>query len=53
MISRRIQENMGHYSAAFLLLDRYGHVTETMRQASSDRMQGFIEALSEHECGTL
>ena len=28
---KTIQENMGHYSAAFTL-DRYGHVTETMRQ---------------------
>lgn len=41
---KTLQENMGHYSAAFTL-DRYGHVTETMRKASSDRMQQFIEAL--------
>ena len=41
---KTLQENMGHYSAAFTL-DRYGHVTETMRKASSDRMQRFIEAL--------
>lgn len=40
---KTLQENMGHYSAAFTL-DRYGHVTETMRKASSDRMQRFIEA---------
>lgn len=41
---KTLQENMGHYSAAFTL-DGYGHVTETMRKASSDRMQRFIEAL--------
>ena len=41
---KTLQENLGHYSAAFTL-DRYGHVTESMRKASSDRMQRFIEAL--------
>ena len=41
---KTIQENMGHYSAAFTL-DRYGHVTETMRQDSANRMQAFIEQL--------
>ena len=35
---KTIQESMGHYSAAFTL-DRYGHVTETMRQESANRMQ--------------
>ena len=39
---KTIQENMGHYSSAFTL-DRYGHVTETMRQKSANRMQNFIE----------
>ena len=41
---KTLQENMGHYSAAFTL-DRYGHVTETMRKASADRMQVFIDSL--------
>ena len=41
---KTLQENMGHYSAAFTL-DRYGHVTQTMRKASADRMQVFIESL--------
>ena len=41
---KTLQENLGHYSAAFTM-DRYGHVTESMRKASSDRMQQFIEAL--------
>jgi len=39
---KTIQENMGHYSAAFTL-DRYGHVTEGMRQDSANRMQAFFE----------
>ncbi len=43
---KTLQENMGHYSAAFTL-DRYGHVTETMKKASADRMQVFIEQLQE------
>lgn len=41
---KTLQENMGHFSAAFTL-DRYGHVTEEMRKASSKRMQAFIENL--------
>ena len=39
---KTLQENMGHYSAAFTL-DRYGHMTDTMRRASANRMQAFIE----------
>ena len=39
---KTLQENMGHYSAVFTL-DRYGHVTETMRRESANRMQAFIE----------
>ncbi|MBR5345857.1 MAG: site-specific integrase [Clostridia bacterium] len=42
---KTIQENMGHYSAAFTL-DRYGHVTDTMRHQSSNRMQAFIRDLT-------
>ena len=41
---KTLQENMGHYSAAFTL-DRYGHVTEEMRKASSQRMQNFIDSM--------
>lgn len=41
---------MGHYSAAFTL-DRYGHVTETMRQESANRMQAFIQGMSGNEGG--
>ena len=42
---KTLQENMGHYSAAFTL-DRYGHVTETMRRESANRMQAFIQDLT-------
>ena len=41
---KTLQENMGHYSAAFTL-DRYGHVTDTMRRESANRMQAFIEKM--------
>ncbi len=41
---KTIQENMGHFSAAFTL-DRYGHVVDEMRKASSDRMQKLIESM--------
>ena len=42
---KTLQENMGHYSAAFTL-DRYGHVTETMRKESANRMEAFIKAIT-------
>lgn len=47
---KTIQENRGHYSAAFIL-DRCGHVTETMRQESANRMQAFIQGMSGNEGG--
>lgn len=47
---KTIQENMGHYSADFTL-DRCGHVTETMRQESANRMQAFIQGMSGNEGG--
>lgn len=37
-----VQGNLGHSTAAFTL-DRYGHFTEAMRQASAARMEGFIK----------
>lgn len=42
---KTVQENLGHYSAAFTL-DVYGHVTEQMRQDSSERMDRYIEKLA-------
>ena len=41
---KTVQENLGHYTAAFTL-DQYGHVTDTMKRASADRMQAFIKAI--------
>lgn len=41
---KTVQENLGHHTAAFTL-DQYGHVTETMKQASAARMEAFIQGL--------
>ena len=41
---KTVQQNAGHYSAAFTL-DRYAHVTETMHRESANRMQHFLESL--------
>ncbi len=41
---KTVQENLGHHTAAFTL-DQYGHVTDTMKRASADRMQTFIKAI--------
>lgn len=41
---KTVQENLGHHTAAFTL-DQYGHVTDTMRQASAQRMEAFINGL--------
>lgn len=36
---KTVQSNLGHATAAFTL-DVYGHVTNQMRQASAERMEG-------------
>ena len=36
--------NLWHYSAAFTL-DQYGHVVDSMKEASAERMQAFIDTL--------
>jgi site-specific recombinase XerD len=41
---KTIQENLGHHTAAFTL-DMYGHVTESMRRESADRMEAFIKGI--------
>lgn len=41
---KTLQENLGHHTAAFTL-DQYGHVTDTMKEASAKRMEAFIESL--------
>lgn len=38
---KTVQENLGHATAAFTL-DFYGHYTDDMRRASSNRMEAFI-----------
>jgi integrase len=42
---KTVQENLGHHSAAFTL-DIYGHVTDTMKKESADRMEQYIHAVS-------
>jgi len=41
---KTVQEALGHHTAAFTL-DVYGHVSETMRKDSADRMQAYIQAV--------
>ena len=43
---KTIQGNLGHATAAFTL-DVYGHVTEEMKRNSADRMESYMQALSE------
>ena len=41
---KTVQENLGHATAAFTL-DKYGHVTEQMKQASAERMEHYIDGI--------
>ena len=41
---KTVQQNLGHTTAAFTL-DIYGHVTDQMRQASAERMEGYIKGV--------
>lgn len=41
---KTVQGNLGHATAAFTL-DVYGHVTDQMREASAQRMEGFIQGV--------
>lgn len=41
---KTVQENMGHYSAAFTM-DQYAFVTDGMKKKSADRMSAYIQAL--------
>ena len=43
---KTVQENLGHHTAAFTL-DQYGHVTDTMREASARRMEAFYSELQQ------
>ena len=42
---KTVQENLGHATAAFTL-DFYGHVTDSMRKRSTERMENFIQGLN-------
>ena len=41
---KTVQGNLGHATASFTL-DVYGHVSESMKQSSADRMQKYIESI--------
>ena len=41
---KTVQGNLGHATASFTL-DVYGHVSETMKQNSADRMQKYIDSI--------
>ncbi len=41
---KTVQGNLGHATAAFTL-DRYGHLTERMKQDSAARMENFIKSV--------
>ena len=41
---KTVQENLGHYAAAFTL-DTYAHVTEQMRREGADKINQFIEKI--------
>lgn len=41
--AKTVQENLGHHTAAFTL-DVYGHVTESMKKQSAERMERFIQS---------
>ncbi len=43
---KTIQSNLGHATAAFTL-DVYGHVTEEMKRDSADRMESYMQTLSD------
>ena len=41
---KTVQENLGHYAAAFTL-DTYGHVTEQMRREGAEKINRFLDKL--------
>ena len=45
---KTVQENLGHYAAAFTL-DTYGHVTQQMRREGADKINRFLAQLEEPE----
>ena len=47
---KTVQENLGHYAAAFTL-DTYGHVTDQMRREGAEKMNRFLHQLEERAEG--
>lgn len=45
---KTLQENLGHYSAAFAL-GVYGHVPEQMKRDSSERMDRYIHNIASNQ----
>lgn len=42
---KTVQENLGHYAAAFTL-DTYGHVTEQMRRQGAQKLDKYLDQIS-------
>ena len=42
---KTVQQNLGHHTAAFTL-DVYGHVSESMKRENAERMEAFINTVS-------
>jgi integrase len=45
---KTLQANLGHHSAAFTL-DRYGHVTEQMKDEGANKIQAYYDNLKTHK----
>ncbi|MGF0006575.1 hypothetical protein ACQRBP_04380 [Eubacteriales bacterium SGI.150] len=41
---KTVQENLGHYAAAFTL-DTYGHVTEQMRRQGAQKIDQYMDKI--------
>ena len=42
---KTVSSTMGHATVAFTM-DKYGHVSNTMRRANAEKMQRYIEGLA-------
>ena len=49
---KTVQQNLGHHTAAFTL-DVYGHVSESMKRESAERMEAFINAVLQSVNGKI
>lgn len=46
---KTLQGNLGHATAAFTL-DRYGHITDNMKNASAERMEAYMQQFPSKKC---